>query len=98
MNTLKGWISTTCLAAVLMTSVVTAKAGVIIGGFSPEAPAPCSTPGKVNAKDDVATIIRGFGGVIIGGLTGVIFGGFTGVIIGGASETPVENCGVIIGG
>ena len=98
MNTLKGWISTTCLAAMLMASTVTANAGVIIGGFSGEpSPAPCTeTKGSKNNLGGV--IIGGLGGVIIGGFTGVIIGGFTGVITGGVSNEPVENCGVIIGG
>lgn len=85
MRTLKGWITTTCLVAMLMLSTTAAKAdGVIIGGRDTS---PCTAPVKV--KVDY--------GVIIGGLTGVIIGGFTGVIIGGLTDTPVD-CGVIIGG
>ncbi len=88
MNTLKGWITTTCLAAMLMVSATTAKAdGVIIYGAT--APAPCTASPTTKAKSDF--------GVIIVGLTGVIIYGFTGVIITGA-PAPVENCSVIITG
>ena len=92
MNALKGWISTTCMLAVVMLSTLPVNAGVILGGLSqqPSTP-PCTEPTKVDVKDYL-------GGVIIGGFTGVIIGGFTGVIIGGAFETPSENCGIIYGG
>jgi len=101
MRTLKGWITTTCLAVLVLISATTANAGVIIGGLADQ---PCTeTKGKV-AKADFGVIIGGLvnTGVIIGGLTGtgVIIGGLTGVIIGGLGSTdePVVNCGVIIGG
>src|SRR6187399_2542175 len=102
MRTLKGWITTTCLAALLSISVSTANGGVIIGGLIDQ---PCTddTKGKV-AKTDIGVIIGGIAGtgVIIGGLTGtgVIIGGLTGVIIGGLGSTDetAVNCGVIIGG
>ena len=91
MNTLKGWITTGCLVAMLTLSTMTANAGVIIGGATSE---PCSdTTTKVGKVDY---------GVIIGGLVGVIIGGgfaSTGVIIGGGlADTSTTNCGVIIGG
>ena len=87
MSTIKGWITTTCLVALLMVSATTAKAdGVIIAGAT--GPVPCTASQK--AKVDF--------GVIIAGLTGVIIAGFTGVIIAGATTGPVENCGVIIAG
>ena len=91
MNTMKGWITTTFLAASLLLSTMPANAGVIIGGFN-DSPSPCTEPGttKIEIKSDL-------GGVIIGGLTGVIIGGLTGVIIGGVIDGPVD-CGVIIGG
>ena len=101
MRTLKGWITTTCLATMVLISAMNADGGVIIGGLVDQ---PCTeTKGKV-AKADVGVIIGGIAGtgVIIGGLTGtgVIIGGLTGVIIGGLSSTDetVVNCGVIIGG
>ena len=90
MNTLKGWISTTCLATLLMASTMTANAGVIIGGIAGEPSDPCIGVEKTEMKSDF--------GVIIGGLTGVIIGGLTGVIIGGLSTGSNQDCGVIIGG
>ena len=88
MKTLKGWITTTCLALTLMVSTTFAD-GVIIGGVA-QAQDNCTT---TTAKVDKYNF-----GVIIGGLTGVIIGGFTGVIIGGLNDTSTTNCGVIIGG
>jgi len=92
MTTLKGWITTTCLVAMLMVSTMTANAGVIIGGAVEQ---PCTdTTTQKDGKVDYAVIIAGLGttGVIIGGLTGVIIGGLT------SKGEPVENCGIIIGG
>lgn len=86
MRTLKGWITTTCLAAMLMLSTTVANAdGVIIAGRDTN---PCTEP-TVKVKVDY--------GVIIAGITGVIIAGFTGVIIAGAADEPVD-CGVIIAG
>jgi hypothetical protein len=87
MKTLKGWITTTCLVAMIMVSTMTANAGVIIAGATE--PAPCTTETSAKKIDY---------GVIIAGITGVIIAGFTGVIIAGATTEPVENCGVIIAG
>ena len=85
MRTLKGWITTTCLVAMLMLSTTAAKAdGVIIAGRDTS---PCTAPVKVTVDY----------GVIIAGITGVIIAGFTGVIIAGATDGPVD-CGVIIAG
>jgi hypothetical protein len=64
MKTLKGWITTTCMLAMLMVSTTAVKAdGVIIAGVS--APTSCTTETvqKVKGTDF---------GVIIAGLTGVI--------------------------
>lgn len=87
MTTLKGWITTTCLVAVLMVSTVSVNAGVIVAGATN--PEPCTTQTAAKKIDF---------GVIIAGITGVIIAGFTGVIIAGATTEPVENCGVIIAG
>jgi hypothetical protein len=90
MKTLKGWITTGCLVAMLTLSTMNANAGVIIGGAVDQ---PCTVNADKQVKVDY--------GVIIGGLVGVIIGGFanTGVIIGGLSvDTTTTNCGVIIGG
>jgi len=102
MRTLKGWITTTCLAGMVLVSAMTANGGVIIGGLVNQ---PCTDTKTKIEKVDSGVIIGGLTstGVIIGGLsavTGVIIGGLTGVIIGGLSSTDdsVVNCGVIIGG
>ncbi len=87
MNTLKGWITTSCLIATLMVSTMSANAGVIILGATD---APCSPATDKGQKIDY--------GVIIAGFTGIIIAGFTGVIIAGATSEPVENCGIIIAG
>jgi len=89
MTTLKGWITTTCLVAMLMVSTMTANGGVIIAGATAPAPAPC-TEKSVKEKVDY--------GVIIAGITGVIIAGFTGVIIAGVTTEPIEECVVIIAG
>jgi hypothetical protein len=88
MKTLKGWITTTCLVAILMVSTVPLHAGVIVAGATQ--PIPCKTETVQKKGIDF--------GVIIAGLAGVIIAGFTGVIIAGATTEPAENCGVIIAG
>jgi hypothetical protein len=89
MRTLKGWITTTCLLAMLLVSTMTANAGIIIGGELTDQQC-TSLPTARVAKLDF--------GLIIGGLTGIIFGG-TGIIIGGGLvDVPTQNCGIIIGG
>ena len=92
MRTLKGWITTTCMVAMLMVSTMTANAGVIIGGVVEQ---PCTdTTTTKEGKVDFGVII---GGLTVG--TGVIIGGLVGVIIGGISSTDEQvDCGVIIGG
>ena len=97
MTSLKGWITTTFLAATLTLSTIPANGGVIIGGIAQE---PCAQTDTKDSKSDVGVIIGGLTGVIIAGFTGVIIGGLSGgVIIGGiAPQTPIQNCGVIIAG
>jgi hypothetical protein len=85
MKTLKGWITTTCLVAILMLSTMTANAGIIIAGRDNT---PCVEP-TVKEKVDY--------GIIIAGITGVIIAGFTGVIIAGTMDEQVD-CGIIIAG
>lgn len=87
MKTLKGWITTTCLAGMLMASAMNANAGIIIAGAT--SPTPCTSETSAKKIDY---------GVIIAGVTGVIIAGFTGIIIAGATTEPVENCGIIIAG
>lgn len=88
MNTLKGWITTFCLVAMLLVTTSVARAdGIIIGGRTVQEP----------CKDTVVKDEKTNWGIIIGGF-GIIIGGF-GIIIGGAvDQEPAENCGIIIGG
>ncbi|PYS99590.1 MAG: hypothetical protein DMF63_10915 [Acidobacteria bacterium] len=89
MKTLKGWITTTCLVAMLMVSTMTANAGIIIAGaVDPCTDSTTAKTGKLNS------------GIIIAGLTGIIIAGFTGIIIAGgtSTEVPTESCGIIIAG
>ncbi len=92
MTTLKGWITTTCLVALLMLSTTAANAGIIVGGVTDT----CTADTKVEYKGGI--IVGGFTGIIVGGLTGIIVGGLTGIIVGGAVEEPTVNCGIIVGG
>ena len=92
MTTLKGWITTTCVGAMLVTFTLTANAGTIIGGLGA-----CTEPGttKIELPKDYlgGTIIGGLTGTIIGGFAGTIIGGFAGTIIGGLSDQGVTpNC------
>ena len=92
MKTLKGWITTTCLATMLMFSTVSTHAGIIIGGRPSQPVEVCTEKVEITTADDL-------GGIIIGGLTGIIIGGLTGIIIGGiTADQPQTNCGIIIGG
>lgn len=93
MTTLKGWISTTCLVAMLMVSTMTANAGIIVGGATGDT---CTEVTKDSYKGGI--IVGGLTGIIVGGLTGIIVGGLTGIIVGGAADTPTQNCGIIVGG
>lgn len=91
MNTLKGWISTLTLASILIASNVTANAGTIIAGFTPQSPETCTEnqTQKIEEKNDL-------GGIIIAGI-GDIIAGLTGIIIAGATDEPTD-CGIIIAG
>ena len=78
-------IATLGLAIIMMMTVSTAKAGILLadltGGNTNQ---PCT-----EQKDDKTNW-----GIIISDFTGVISHGFTGIIIVGAAENPVD-CGVI---
>ena len=89
MTTLKGWITTTCLVAMLMVSTMTVNAGIIIAGATESTPPPCT---EKSGKEKIDYSI------IIAGITGIIIAGFTGIIIAGATAEPVEECGIIIAG
>lgn len=91
MTTLKGWITTTCLVAMLMVSTTAANAGIIVGGA-------VDTNCSQSVKGKGGIIVGGLTGIIVGGLTGIIVGGLTGIIVGGAAETPNQDCGIIVGG
>jgi hypothetical protein len=97
MRTIKGWIPTSLLAAMLLISATGANAGVITGGIAADPSDPCTIDQKAE-KIDWGVITGGLTGVITGGLTGVITGGF-GIIVTDvkSDDTPV-NCGVITGG
>ena len=88
MRKLKGWITTTCLAAMIAVSTLNANGGVIITGATSPEPTPCTKAEK--GKVDY--------GVIIAGVTAVIIAGFTGIIIAGVTSEPVEECAIIIAG
>jgi hypothetical protein len=94
MKTLKGWITTTCLATVLMVCTLTANAGIIVGGRTGGEDV-CKEPTE-GVKGGI--IVGGLGGIIVGGFTGIIVGGLTGIIVGGAIDPPPVNCGIIVGG
>lgn len=95
MKTLKGWITTTCLATILMVCTQTANAGIIVGGRTAEDDM-CKELTKQDTRGGI--IVGGLGGIIVGGFTGIIVGGLTGIIVGGAVDTQPVNCGIIVGG
>ena len=97
MKTLKGWITTTCLATILMVGTLTANAGIIVGGRTAEDDL-CKEPTNEDVRVRGGIIVGGLGGIIVGGFTGIIVGGLTGIIVGGAVDTPPVNCGIIVGG
>lgn len=88
MNTLKGWITTTVIVAILALSTTQANAGIIIAGAT-DNPTPCTETTKSDFAKD---------GIIIAGLTGIIIAGLTGIIIAGAADEGNTNCGIIIAG
>ena len=87
MNTLKGWITLTILASMLMLPMASANAGVIVTGATS-----CTDTAtkKIETKD--------LGGIIVTGIVGIIVTGLTGIIVTGVTDTPVENCGIIVTG
>jgi hypothetical protein len=90
MKTLKGWITTTCLVAMLLVSTITANAGIIFGGNG------LNEPVNNNCRE---TNIQKVSETTSDNLVGIIFGGFVGIIFGGnLVDQPVENCGIIFGG
>jgi hypothetical protein len=95
MKTLKGWITTTCLAVTLVFSAMPVNAGIIVGGRTISDDT-CKETAKVDSAGGI--IVGGFTGIIVGGLTGIIVGGLTGIIVGGPADTPTVNCGIIVGG
>lgn len=86
MKNLKKMIATLGLAVVMMMTVSTANAGIIIGDAKGDTNQPCT---EQKEKTDWGMILSDF--------TGVIVYGFTGIIIVGAADTPVD-CGVIVYG
>lgn len=81
-------IATLGLAVVMMMTVSTANAGMLISDLTGgDTNQPCTE--QKDGKTDW--------GIIISDFTGVITHGFTGIIIVGAAETPVD-CGVITHG
>lgn len=86
MKNLKKMIATLGLAVVMMMTVSTANAGMIISDLTGgDTNQPCT-----EQKDDKTDW-----GMIITDFTGIIIHEFTGIIIVGATETPVD-CGIII--
>jgi hypothetical protein len=90
MKTIKGWITTTFLAATMMVASMNVNAGIIFGGgnLADSTKAPCTATEtqkiSTSTSDD---------------LVGIIFGGFVGIIFGGGSLTQqAEDCGIIFGG
>lgn len=80
-------IATLGLAVVMMMTVSTANAGIIVTDAKGNTNQPCT-----EQKGDKADW-----GIIITDFTGVVVWGFTGIIIVGASDTPVD-CGVVVWG
>ena len=88
MKSIKGWITTSFIAALLIFSTLQANAGIIFTGLSEPTGTQCSEP----TSDDL-------GGIIFAGLTGIIFAGFTGDIYTKVTGVePSENCGIIFTG
>lgn len=92
MKTLKGWITTSILAAILVGSTGTVNAGIIIAGASePTNDKGCTQKTEPTSEKDL-------GGIIIAGFGGIIIAGFGGIIIAGAAEETPVDCGIIIAG
>ena len=93
MKTLKGWIPTGVLMAIVLFGSTVAKADGIIVNFGDDQRQPCTVDTKGENVDN---------GIIVN-LTGIIVN-FTGIIVnlidtGDSKEvanTPVENCGIIV--
>ena len=85
MKSLKGWITTTFLIALISISATSAHAGIIFGGdgFTQPSSTPC-TQAEVQKTSDGAI------DTLLAGLVGIIFGG-------NASYENTE-CGIIFGG
>lgn len=80
MTTMKGWISTTVLAAALTMSATSINAGIIVGNAT----------GSNDTCFDRAIKIDW--GIIVGNLGGIIVGNLTGIIVGNATTTSDYEC------
>ncbi len=80
-------IATLGLAVVMMMTVSTANAGIILADAKGDTNQPCTE--QKEGKTDW--------GIILADFTGVVVHGFTGIIIVGAADTPVD-CGVVVHG
>lgn len=85
MKNLKKMIATLGLAVVMMMTVSTANAGIILADAKGDTNQPCT-----EQKGDKADW-----GIVIHAFTGIVIHAFTGIIIVGAADTPVD-CGIVI--
>lgn len=101
MKTIKGWIPTTFLAIAIAFSPASANAGVVVNGITGEKETvPCSETVKdgVVVNGVTGVVVNGIIGVVVNGIIGVVVNGLTGVVVNGATDTPTENCGVVVNG
>jgi hypothetical protein len=86
MKNLKNLLTAIALMSVLMISVSTAKAGILMSDFKASEEQIC-TETKKDSKTNW--------GIVITSLTGIVITSLTGIVITSAADTPVD-CGILM--
>jgi hypothetical protein len=86
MKNLRNLLAVVTLAAVLMISASTAKAGILMSDLKGNEPQPC-TETKTDSKTNW--------GIVITSLTGIVITSLSGIVITSAADTPVD-CGILM--
>jgi hypothetical protein len=86
MKNLRNLLTTITLMVVLMTSVTTAKAGILMSDLKGDDTQSC-TETKTDSKTNW--------GIVITSLTGIVITSLTGIVITSVTDAPVD-CGILM--
>jgi hypothetical protein len=86
MKNLRNLLTAVTLMVVLMISVSTSKAGILMSDFK---------SGETQSCTETKTKFKTNWGIVITSLTGIVITSFTGIVITSAADTPVD-CGILM--